>query len=153
MTGREGRVPDAELETRVIVQPSTEPVAAVARTRAAVADFLDELDLDECSPDVLLVVSELVTNVVKHAGGPPCLAVRHRRRPHRLTIEVTDSDGDHVPQVVIATGDEPSAPGDVGGWGLRLVDRVASRWGVRPGPSCTKAVWAEFDIDSGEGHP
>ena len=86
--------------------------------------------------DVLLLVSELVTNAVRHAGAGP-------ERPLQVQLQ-------HGPRwVVVAVTDEgpgftwcpsPSAENESGGWGLFLVDQIADRWGVerRTSGSC---VW------------
>jgi GAF domain-containing protein/anti-sigma regulatory factor (Ser/Thr protein kinase) len=83
---------------------------------------------------VTLVVSELVTNAIRHGRGDPRLRVRVAS-PH-VVIEVED-EGGHLPQRRFATAD------DEGGRGLELVALVAGRWGWRPTAS-GKVVWAEL---------
>ncbi|MFC4606386.1 ATP-binding protein [Streptomyces maoxianensis] len=56
-----------------------------------------------------------------------------------LRIEVTDTRGDRLP-VNRQPGDDES------GRGLILVDALADRWGVSPGPAPRKTVWAEIDL-------
>src|SRR5215212_5199195 len=75
--------------------------------------------------DISLLVTELVTNAVRHgrsAGRPVTLDLR--RWNGRVRVEV----GDHGPGFT-----PPSSPsdGDSRGWGLYLVDQVADSWGVR----------------------
>jgi anti-sigma regulatory factor (Ser/Thr protein kinase) len=93
--------------------------------------------------DVLLLVSELVTNAVRHAGAGP-------ERP--LQVQLLNPPG----CVVGAVADEgpgftwrpsPSAGIESGGWGLFLVDQIADRFGVERMTSGT-CVW--FEIAYGE---
>ena len=88
--------------------------------------------------DVLLLVSELVTNAVRHGGAgadqPLELELELSRR--HVRVEVADpGNGSSAPAL-------PSAPG-VGGWGLRMVDHVADEWGVSSGGPGTR-VWFEI---------
>ena len=85
--------------------------------------------------DLLLVVSELVTNVVIHARTPARFVLRWDGRCAR--IEVTD--GDHQPPRV------PTEAPAIGGRGLFLVDRLSRAWGSDPSPS-GKTVWATVEV-------
>jgi len=84
--------------------------------------------------DVLLLVSELVTNACLHAGGPTELALHGTART--LRVEVSDAGaGMPVPRV-------PHEPGRPGGHGLHIVERLTSAWGtVRQ--DAGKTVWLE----------
>ncbi|RPF35380.1 ATP-binding protein [Streptomyces sp. TLI_185] len=94
--------------------------------------------------DVLLCVSELVTNALLH-GVPPGrlsrLLLRHDGRV--LGVEVHDS-GPGVPRVVEAADVEGES-----GRGLLLVAALSDRWGVRE-RELGKAVWCEF-LGDGRG--
>jgi anti-sigma regulatory factor (Ser/Thr protein kinase) len=99
--------------------------------------------------DVLLLVTDLVNNAMRHAGVRPMQVVRVelRRLPQGVRVEVTDRGG-RVARV------HPRSNGDeAGGWGLLLVDRIADRWGARPTASGT-CVWFEVrpeeDADASE---
>lgn len=87
--------------------------------------------------DVLLVVSELVTNACLHADGPDELRLIHTAKTLRL--EVADSGaGEPAPRV-------PHRAGRPGGHGMFIVQRLCTDWGVAryvevPG----KTVWAEL---------
>jgi serine/threonine-protein kinase RsbW len=87
--------------------------------------------------DSVLVVSELMTNAVRHAQplrthGRPAIRLRWTAERDRVSIDVTDGGGPNRPHV--------EAPGlaDVGGRGLAIVQAVADDWGVtRVGPAVT----------------
>ncbi|MEA2402800.1 MAG: hypothetical protein QOK00_3203 [Thermoleophilaceae bacterium] len=92
--------------------------------------------------DVLLLVTELVTNAVRHAALGPARPVRvDVRRSERLVrVEVADHGPGFTPTP------SPRRPRDEpGGWGLFLVERVSHRWGVDRKTSGT-CVWFEIDF-------
>lgn len=93
----------------------------------------------------LLVVSELVTNAVRHGSADPSdrVALRVRRHGGATRVEVTDQrarDG--------TLGDPDDAPLDGtrkrSGWGLPIVAELTDRWGVERGAGRT-CVWCEID--------
>ncbi|MFI8101383.1 ATP-binding protein [Streptomyces sp. NPDC086023] len=84
--------------------------------------------------DVLLLVSEVVTNACMHAGGPSELVLHHT--PERLRVEVTDGSPE-VPR--LRPAGDPAQPG---GHGLVVLQRLAREWGWRPVGS-GKTVWLE----------
>ncbi|HEU4895478.1 MAG TPA: ATP-binding protein [Acidimicrobiia bacterium] len=84
--------------------------------------------------DVVLVVSELVSNSVRH-GASEGIDVKVTNRNGRVRVEVTD-DG---------PGFDASAPRGEG-LGLTIVERLADRWGMQDsGQRFT--VWAELAIE------
>jgi signal transduction histidine kinase len=89
--------------------------------------------------DVLLVVSELVSNAARHGSEPIDLAVDVT--PSCVRIEVTDS-GDPHPLPVRRV-----APTSQSGRGLLIVDSIAESWGVSAEP-VGKTVWAEVPVSS-----
>jgi anti-sigma regulatory factor (Ser/Thr protein kinase) len=91
--------------------------------------------------DILLLVTELVTNAVRHGGVGPdkTLDVALQRWPRRVRVEVAEP----VACFLLAPtrfGREVS-----GGLGLVLVDRIADRWGVDRKSSGTR-VWFEIPL-------
>ena len=117
----------------------TEESGAAATARRALIEGNGELP-ETVRDDVVLLVSELVTNAVLHAGAGP-------ERP--LLVELLTGPR----WVVVTVSDEgpgftwrPSPEGRSnasGGWGLFLVDQIADRWGVE----CSAAgarVWFEI---------
>jgi anti-sigma regulatory factor (Ser/Thr protein kinase) len=91
--------------------------------------------------DGLLVASELVTNAVRHSGCQPdhTLQVSVGLAREGLVISVHDPGISRVDA-------EPRTTEDIepGGWGLRIVDQLATRWGAeRPDGY---RVWAELPV-------
>ncbi|GAA1348790.1 ATP-binding protein [Streptomyces beijiangensis] len=94
-------------------------------------------DRRAAAEDVLLVVSELVTNACLHAEGPEELQVFCGRKVLRL--EVTDrGTGQPAPRT-------PHRSGRPGGHGMFIVERLCLDWGVVRTPGQPgKTVWAEL---------
>jgi hypothetical protein len=86
--------------------------------------------------DAQLVISELATNAVIHAGTPFSVGVRCDGASVRLSVHDWSSM-----QPVMRDGG-PCAPS---GRGLRLVSIVSRSWGVEYGPD-GKTVWAELPL-------
>jgi anti-sigma regulatory factor (Ser/Thr protein kinase) len=109
---------------------------SVRRARRTIAAFLDPSEVPvTVVEDLLLLVSELVTNAVVHAGSPA--VVRLDADVERIKVAVADRDPEKAPKMAEP---EPLSPS---GRGVLLVDRLASRWGVEPQRS-GKVVWFEL---------
>jgi PAS domain S-box-containing protein len=123
-------------------------VRSGTRAAAEARRLLDTLapDLDAgMLADARLLVSELVTNAVRHADMPEdsTIEVRAVAEPQRMVrVEVHDEgtgfDPGELPPLI---ADDPREAG----WGLVLVDRLSSRWGVERGAGFT--VWFEVSIE------
>jgi anti-sigma regulatory factor (Ser/Thr protein kinase) len=87
--------------------------------------------------DAQLVVTELATNAIVHAGSSFSVELQPNRRGVRLAVG--DSS---VIRPILREGD-PLAPS---GRGLRLIDALADDWGVEFS-SDGKTVWAQLDAD------
>lgn len=113
---------------------------APARGRHAVTAVLDEWGCEPGSrEDLLLVVSELVTNAVVHGAEP--IRVTMVRAPERVRVEVTDGAAASSPH------GNPRPPTDAEtGRGLSVVTRLAVAWGWRASPGRGKTVWAELPL-------
>jgi len=87
--------------------------------------------------DALVLVSELVTNAVQY--GSPDIELRVRVVPPEIVVSVTDA-GDELP--------DPPEVQDLlanSGRGLRIVNALATHWGViENDPPPGKSVW--FDL-------
>ncbi|MFJ6611226.1 ATP-binding protein [Streptomyces sp. NPDC091289] len=94
-------------------------------------------DRRAAAEDVLLVVSELVTNACLHAEGPEELRIG--RTPKVLRVEVVDRGaGQPAPRT-------PHRAGRPGGHGMFIVQRLCLDWGVLRTPDAPgKTVWAEL---------
>lgn len=112
---------------------------APARGRHAVTEVLAGWGCAESvREDLLLVVSELVTNAVVHGAEP--IVVTLMRAPERVRVEVTDGLSDASPH------NNRAAPDAETGRGLSVVTRVACAWGWRASPGRGKTVWAEVPL-------
>jgi len=111
---------------------------SVSAARNALMPLDDRLQADLLN-DIRLLVSELVTNSVRHADGDGAdsVGLAVKLRTDRVRVEVTDAGAGFEPK--------PREPGQsqASGWGLYLVDRLADRWGVRRGDRTN--VWFEMD--------
>jgi anti-sigma regulatory factor (Ser/Thr protein kinase) len=116
---------------------SPEP-RSVAQARTRVLEALGpELD-DRKVETVRLLISELVTNAVRHGdGGTPVKL--HARWNSCLRVEVMDHGHGFTPAPRTGPVDEP------GGYGLFLVGTLADRWGVDSNDRTT--VWFELETD------
>ncbi|WP_089100127.1 SpoIIE family protein phosphatase [Streptomyces hyaluromycini] len=106
--------------------------AAVAGVRAAAAELLRDWGLEEEAFTLELILSELVTNAIRHATGP--VGVR-LIRDRSLICEVSDGSSVSPHLRRAATMDE-------GGRGLFLVAQFADRWGTRYTAE-GKVIWTE----------
>jgi anti-sigma regulatory factor (Ser/Thr protein kinase) len=120
------------LERELAVSPE-----AASEARHALDGLND--DLSGRMRDVRLLVSELVTNAVRHANladGDVIVLVLDLA-DDALRVEVHDPGGGFVPT---APSPDPARPS---GWGLYLVAELADRWGVDSDESTL--VWFELD--------
>jgi anti-sigma regulatory factor (Ser/Thr protein kinase) len=93
---------------------------------------------EELVDAISIVVSELVTNSVRHSGGQPGdpIMLRLRAEEEGARVEVVDEGRGFRPYVHRPPTDAES------GWGLFLVEQLANRWGISDGG---RVVWAELD--------
>jgi len=132
------------------------PGYARALVRTAFADWAEaglpgaEHLTDRLADDAVLVVSELVTNAVVHAGTEVEVECRMEEAPGALVVEVSDHHPSRAPRDSDAEGPYETAEVPYGtpeyGRGLRLVATLAESWGVtfRRG---TKTVWARLPAE------
>lgn len=94
---------------------------------------------DEQAADAVLLISEVVTNAVRHGSEDPqrSVVVSARIADGVLRVDVEDEGGGFK-------AEDAYLPRVVGGWGLRIVDQLADRWGVATRGS--HRVWFELDL-------
>jgi serine/threonine-protein kinase RsbW len=113
-------------------------VASAAAARQRVREAMDACKVGRrVADDVALVVSELVTNAVRHASPLPSgdLEVAWDVGDGMVELRVTDGGGDNAPVP------RPAGPQDATGRGLTIVSKLASAWGVEDAAGAT-TVWA-----------
>jgi serine/threonine-protein kinase RsbW len=115
--------------------------SAVSQARRFVADVLG--DGFPGRDDVLLLVSEIAANAVRHSasgdGGEFEVAVSVAG--DLVRVEVGDQGGTSEPQL---TGEVAAPDTLTGGRGLRIVDALATRWG-HAGDGVGRVVWFEVE--------
>ena len=121
---------------RVFTFPVRAEPSAVGEIRAVVAARLREWQVPtDLVDDVLLIGSELLSNVFRHVRSPFCLLCLEDGAVLRLTVK---DSGHDLPHVRVGDGLAES------GRGMVLVAAVANRWGAEVTPA-GKDVWVEFD--------
>jgi anti-sigma regulatory factor (Ser/Thr protein kinase) len=126
------------------MQPRTElrlPAEAIAPAlaRAGIRGMSPQVP-DRLAADLALLVTEVVSNAVRHASADPGDEVVVRLfANHRIRVEVVD----HGPGFEAGDREQPRAA-RADGWGLYLLDSLSSAWGVdHVGEQTT--VWFELD--------
>jgi anti-sigma regulatory factor (Ser/Thr protein kinase) len=114
-------------------------VKAPGLARAAIARLCEEHGLESpLRQTVVLLVSEVVSNAVLHSSGPEDapIGLSAAVTQEAVRITVTDAGEGFTP-----TERDPERV--EGGYGLYLVEKAASRWGVDP--RAPTSVWFELD--------
>ena len=149
MTGAAVRSRHADGAPRLHVSLATEPTAPGIGRRSieVIQSFADSAVVD----DVKLLVSELITNSVKHAaagvGGRIDLVVEVLEDTVLVSVRDTGGGFEHRPR---RRGSRRS------GWGLFLVQELSDRWGIERLADEGTAVWFEIarhSPESGRAQP
>jgi anti-sigma regulatory factor (Ser/Thr protein kinase) len=119
-------MPSNHRPSLVEVDEATVPCGpqAPSLARVLVARWLDGHGHAELREDACLLVSELVTNSVTHAGQPAGAPLQIRTSAVKGVVRIEVEDAGHG--AVRPRAPEPGR----GGLGLHLVDTLAARWGV-----------------------
>lgn len=146
-----------------LMLPYTASSVGIARRRL-IGDLSEAGVCEGTACDAGLVVSELISNALRHATPLPgnCVKVSWDLRADCVTVEVSDGGAETVPRVHQPTGSS------LGGRGLGIVARLSLQWGVRDGrngydqlppgtvngteqtPQTTQTtVWAELPVEYG----
>lgn len=119
-------------EHRLALAP--EP-ASVRAARSFVAEVLGGTPAQGCAETARLLVSELVSNALLHAGAAVEVVVRMEAGTVR--VEVLDA-AQRLPVKIAEPGDA------LAGRGLHIIDELSAGWGAEP-RGAGKAVWFELD--------
>lgn len=134
---RRGRV------ARISIQ--RDDLQQVRRLRHYLRGSLQEWELDPLIDELELLISEVVTNALVHAGS--AVDVRLRRYADRVRVDVRDSDP-HPPIIVaVVDAERPVESEAESGRGMLIVDAVASAWGSSPSGR-GKTTWFELSTRS-----
>jgi len=120
----------------VVLLPYTPSSVAVAR-RCLTADLVSAGIFESAVGDAALVVSELLSNAIRHAAPLPGSQVRvtWTLSDGALSVAVSDAGAGSLPRLTRSTSSAP------GGRGLGIVESLSSQWGVRRDNGET-TVWA-----------
>jgi integral membrane sensor domain MASE1/anti-sigma regulatory factor (Ser/Thr protein kinase) len=143
------RIPSWEPNGGVTVGPSGRSLAielepsqdSPANARKALSPLVGALPTRVYS-DLRLLVSELVTNSVRHARLRPGELIRLRVELSDRVLRVEVGD----PGAGFAANLPEPVPGEPGGWGLFLTEQLADRWGIDRARGWT-TVWVERDLE------
>ena len=124
------RIPDWSHEAVLMAEP-----VSASRARDFVCLHLVEHDLLYLVEDIRLVVGELATNAMVHAGTP--FTVTLSARDGTVLLAVQD-DSATIPVKAV-----PEAM-DMRGRGLILVEALSREWGANTDGAGSKSVWASF---------
>ncbi|MFF4401086.1 SpoIIE family protein phosphatase [Streptomyces sp. NPDC001480] len=111
--------------------------ALVSEVRAAANRQLADWGVDEAAFAAELILSELITNAIRHGAGPIRVRLLYDRA---LICEVSDASNT-APHL------RRAASTDEGGRGLFLVAQLSQSWGTRYLPQ-GKVIWAECELDA-----
>lgn len=116
---------------------------SVPLARRRLCETLAGWGLEGVVESASLVLSELLTNAVRHGRVPGReIETRFARLPGVLRIEVHDAS---AKRPIMGLPGECAA----GGWGLPMVDVLAAQWGVSDRCGSGKVVWAELAVGEG----
>jgi len=117
-------------------------LAAPSAARVAVAGHVRDRVSAGTADDAVLLVSELVTNSVRHSGATSAdeLVLRIHVSPTAMRSELEDPG-----QGTMFGASPPDLKSDCG-FGFNLVHALSRRWGVQRGTAGVTRVWAELPL-------
>jgi hypothetical protein len=121
----------------IAIDLPSEPQSA-GRARGELERFRPSLDRDSFV-DLRLLASELVAEAVEDAStGGEGIHLQAELRGDRIWIAIAEGPGAYLlPSTLPEPGEQ--------GWGVHLVQRLSSRWGVSRGPK-SASVWLEMPL-------
>jgi len=129
-------VPEPGVSREAAFDIAPDPTAP-AQARLLIDQIMKLWDCDDPADVAILLTSELVTNVVRHARSNLRLEVSLQA----MTLRIAATDEiPALPQV------RPMNTSSEGGRGLALIDSLAKRWGITPHER-GKTVWFEVVVE------
>jgi anti-sigma regulatory factor (Ser/Thr protein kinase) len=125
--------PTTPTELTLSLTPGPEAVPAARNALDGLGGLIEQ----PLWEDLRLLVTELVTNGVRHGSERGPVTVSVVAAPEKVRVEVSDCGRGFSPPDAPMPRDDGS-----GGWGLQLVDRVATTWGVEVNDKT--CVWLEL---------
>src|SRR5205823_5327739 len=108
----------------LILEARMENIPAIRRA-------LERLDMPTALlDDAKLLATELLTNSIRHSGLRPDEVIHLTAQWSGTTLRITVRDRARSAEPPPIVGSIRPSPGAESGWGLYLVDRIASRWGI-----------------------
>ena len=128
------------LDFSLDLPPEPDAIPAARRAIERLAPSLDE----ETLLNLRLLVSEIVTNAVRHVPASDAATIRLvvARTDRAVRVEVEDRGPGFAP----APRTDGPAGEQTSGWGLHILAKLASRWGVESDGGAR--VWFELDAPS-----
>lgn len=127
---------------RLVLDPEPGSVATGRRWAAREAELAHATA--EAARTVELLTSEILTNAVVHTRAHRHIALSAECHDDCVRVEVTDPD----PTLPLVKAGNARR---IGGHGMRLVDALASAWGIDLHPGVGKTVWFEMPV-AARGH-
>ena len=123
------------------VQLPARPASAALVRRHLAQELIASEIASSVTDDAMLIVSELITNSIRHARPLPdgSVTVAWSVSDDGVTLRVTDGGAEGRPR--------PRTPGpeETSGRGLALVEALAARWGIEDSADST-TVWAQLSL-------
>jgi len=118
----------------------------IGQVRRIVSAHLRHWQLDALIDHATLGVTELLTNVHRHAQPDKTCTVEVSLLLDRLTVSVRDNDP-RIPGITVEAPD-PDDEFATSGRGLAIIEAMSESWGVRPHGDSGKAVWFTLQAPS-----
>jgi anti-sigma regulatory factor (Ser/Thr protein kinase) len=127
---------DGRQAVRLVAEPRS-----VGEARAWLTSTASDLIGVSRLSTLQLVISEIVTNAIRHGGAGGEILLAATPKEDYLCVQVTDEGQGFAPRPGALSSEEH------GGFGLFIVEQLTRRWGVTRENRRTR-VWFEFDYDT-----
>jgi serine/threonine-protein kinase RsbW len=113
---------------------------APGAARTVAAQYLRDRVTAPVLDSAMLLVSELVTNSVRHCGAPAAEGVMVRFQLTRAMLRLEVEDRGHDGAIAARPPDQQNG----GGFGLNIVQTLSDRWGIERSTHTGTRVWAQL---------